>query len=301
MDIKIDKFKLIAGGMGGMEIWRTEPVRKNDVVTLDRVHRKRDVPIDKPLREKVQKLKYFYLLLTRHYMSPFDKYMDHENKSPLPIKDMDSIPQGQLLLKHLWNDTAITGVSMKDDGFVITGSIESLDGKKIGISTPYVTAEDDYAFYSEAIDFIHEISREINKYLYSNLLPLHDAREKYMLENDLKSLTKEDEDKLTEMLIDRLHEKGAIVIMGSDENIPDALAPVGRESEDLVVHHSRNNLTHGRFDDGQQEDDDGQIIFGENKGKVPNDFAAPSDSMQPENLAEMESSDNMLIEDDDMS
>jgi hypothetical protein len=311
MNLKIDKFKLIANGYDGIEVWRTEPVKKGSIITLDRVHRTRDIQLDKPLREKIQKLRYHFLLITRHWVAPYDRYFDHETFTPLPLpKEGVTIPPGQMLLRSLWNDTMITGAVIKPEAFMITGSIVAANDVKIGLSTPLVSSDDDYHFYMETYGFLLDICKDINEYLYSNLLPLTDAREQYMIENNLASLSKEDEEALMEKLIGKLHDQGAIIMMseGGDMPVLEEIIP-NREAVDGELHKSRNNMAPGRYQDSEEvslfetepdsedDEDDGQIIYGENKGKVPNDFIVGSSEKGPENLSDMESSENMLLED----
>lgn len=295
--MKIDKFKLIAGGIEGIEVWRTEPVKKGTLISMDQVHRTRKVQIDKPLREKIQKLRYFFLCLTRHWMSPFDKYFNSETLEPMPLAPKDGVlPVGQELLKSLWNDTAITGVSVKEAGFVITGTIECIEGKKMGVSTPFITSEDDFHFYMETMELINEIGDEINKYLYSRLLPIEDAKEQYMLENNLKSLDESQINALTEELITRFQEKGAIILMNSEDDVDALEAPAEGA---VTLHQNKAVIAKGRYEEMQgmdEEEEPEQIIIPENKGKVPMTYAV-GETTVPEDLSEMEHSENLLEDD----
>ena len=282
--MKIDKFKLISGGMDGIEVWRTEPVKKGNIVSLDSVHRIRRVQLDRPLRQKIQGLKYFFLHLTRHWISPYDKYFDNELMMPMKVPEGKAeLPMGHRYLLELWNSSSITGVSIKEAGFVITGVVEVLDGKKIGLSTPFVTSDDDYHFFLEATGMINDICDEINKYLYSRLLPLQEAREEYMIENNLSTLSEDQENALTEMLIQKLQDKGAIILM--NENPMEALEAVNMNEEvpEVVINTPRQTIADGMYtkseevDEDMREEDDGplvtedeeQIIIPENKGVVP--------------------------------
>lgn len=271
--MKIDKWKLIAGGIEGIEVWRTEPVKKGNLVTLDQVHRVRKIQIDKSLRESIQGLKYYFLQLTRHWIAPFNNYFDKEHMKPLPFP-VEDVKAPHKILKSLWNDTAITGVSVKSEGFVITGTIESVPDKKIGLATPFITSEDDFGFYMEAIEMIEKISDEINKYLYSRLLPIEEAKEQYMLENKKTSLSEDEENELIEKLIDKFQEKGAIVIM-SDDNEMEALEAPGEP--EVVLHKSKTVINKEGVERAEElppdipEDYPEQIIIGENRGMIPSE------------------------------
>ena len=274
--MKIDKFKLIAGGIEGIEVWRTEPVKKGNIVTLDQVHRIRRIQIDKSLREDIQGLKYFLLQLTRHWIPPFNNYFDLGTMRPLPFPDSD-VKGPHKILKSLWNDTMVTGVSVKVDGFVITGTIESVPDKKMGISTPFITSEDDIGFYFDAIEKIEHVADQINKYLYSRLLPIEEAREQYMLENKKESMTEQEESDLIEKLIDKFQEKGAIVLMSDQQDIEALEAPNG--DHDVTVHQSRTVINKEAIPEAEEsiQEMEEQIIIGENVGQIPNDTIAGGD------------------------
>ncbi len=271
--MKIDKFKLISGGIEGIEVWRTEPVKKGNLITIDQVRRVRRIQIDKSLRESIQGLKYYFLQLTRHWIAPYNNYFDKYTMKPM-LFPKDDVKAPHKILKVLWNDTSITGLSVKNDGFVITGTIESIPDKKIGISTPYITSEDDIGFYMEAMEKIEKIGEEINKYLYSRLLPIEEAREQYMLENKKTSITEAEDEALIEKLVQKFQEKGAIVIM-SDENDIEALEVSG--NNDLTIHKSRTVINKEGIPSADilppdiPDDAPEQIIIKENKGVEPKD------------------------------
>lgn len=276
--MNIDKFKLIAGGYGGIEVWRTEPVKKGNIISLDLVHRTRKIQIDRQLREQIQSLRYFYLALTRHWVPPFNQYFDFDIYKPKPIEENTEMKSGERLMRALWNDTTITGVTTKENGFVITGFIEVVPEKKLGISTPFITAEDDFAFYNEAMEGIGKIHEAINMYLYHNILPLSEAREDYMLETGKTKLSAEEENTILESLVEKFHEQGAIVLMGEGDYQNALMAP-----EETELHQGKTVINKERYPLAEEEIEE-QIIYPENKGKFSEETLVGGETMIDDNI-----------------
>ena len=180
--MNISKFKLRSGGIDGVTIHAIEKMPHENMMFLDEVSRTRKVPISDSLRKKIQNLKYFYLNLTSHWISPYNKYFDLKEYEILPVVPVDDkIPQGQTLLHDIWNKTSITGVTIKNGGFVITGEIEVVDGKKLGIATPFITEEDDLSFYMDAIKHIEDIMEELASAIETRMLPMPENKQQMMI------------------------------------------------------------------------------------------------------------------------
>ena len=164
--MNISKFKILDGGLSGVRIESIEKMPHENMMFLDDVQRTRKVPLSDELRNKIQNLKYFYLNLTSHWISPFNNYFDLSEYKLGPLVEKDGkMPQGQSLLHDIWNHTKITGVTIKNGGFVITGEIEVVEGKKIGIATPFITEEDDLSFYLDARKHIENIMNDLPRLL----------------------------------------------------------------------------------------------------------------------------------------
>ena len=217
--MNITKFKLRAGGFDGVTVEGIEKMPHENMMYLDDVLRTRKVPISDELREKIQNLKYFYLNITSHWIAPYNKYFDLKEYKLLPLTMVnDQIPQGQTLLHDIWNHTKITGVTVKNGGFVITGEIEVVDGKKIGLSTPFITEEDDLSFYMDAIKKIEDILEDLSSAIETRALPMPKDKAQMMIsfgENaeEMESLSM---DEIEQKIVNRLIDKGAIIMM--DEN-----------------------------------------------------------------------------------
>jgi len=220
--MNITKFKLISSGVGGIEVQAIEGIRQKNMIILDHVTRVRELPIPKPILEKINSLKYFYLNLTSHWIEPYNKYFDLNKYEILPPEKNASdgkMPKAQQLLYDIWNHTRITGATVKSGGFVITGDIEVVEGKKIGIPTPFITEEDDVSFYIMTMEKIDSIMNEISDYLTSHALPEHVDKDMMLA---LGARIVEDErltdDQMEERLLDRFIEKGIIVMVDSESS-----------------------------------------------------------------------------------
>lgn len=217
--MNISKFKLRSGGLDGVIIEGIEKMPHNNMMYLDDVSRTRKVPLSDELRDKIQNLKYFYLNLTSHWIPPFNKYFDLKEYKLLPIVLVnDQVPQGQSILHDIWNHTKITGVTIKNGGFVITGEIEVVEGKKLGVATPFITEEDDLSFYMDAIKKIEDIMEDLSNAIETRALPMPKDKAQMMISfgekpEDVESLSM---DEIEQKLVNRLIDKGAIIMM--DEN-----------------------------------------------------------------------------------
>lgn len=216
--MNISKFKLLDGGLSGVRIESVEKMPHENMMFLDDVSRTRKVPLSDELRAKIQNLKYFYLNLTSHWISPFNKYFDLQEYKLLPLVEVDGKqPQGQTLLHDIWNHVKITGVTIKNGGFVITGEIEVVEGKKIGLATPFITEEDDLSFYLDARKHIEDIMNDLSLALESRALPMpKDKQMAISFGEDDEKVESMDMDELEQRFIDRLMEKGAIIMMSDD-------------------------------------------------------------------------------------
>ena len=214
--MNISKFKLRSGGLDGVIIEGIEKMPHENMMYLDDVSRTRKVPLSDELREKIQNLKYFYLNLTSHWIPPFNKYFDVKEYKLLPIVLVnDQVPQGQSILHDIWNHTKITGVTIKNGGFVLTGEIEVVEGKKLGIATPFITEEDDLSFYMDAIKKIEDIMEDLSSAIETRALPMPKDKAQMMISfgekpEDVESLSM---DEIEQKLMNRLIEKGAIIMM----------------------------------------------------------------------------------------
>lgn len=213
--LEVAKFKLIDGGRGGIIIEGREAVQlSNTYQVIDEIKRTRKLVLSEDVIGKVQRLKYFFLNCTGHWMSPFNKYYDILENKALPINPgLDGkIKDGQELLRNLLNKTVITGISYSSGGFVITGSIETVLGKKVVINTPFITEEDDLGFYSSAVECIGDCIHTIVNTFSSNVLPQIDPKT-ILSEEEMKGLNMSE---LTNLVVEKLVDRNMIMLIKED-------------------------------------------------------------------------------------
>jgi hypothetical protein len=215
--MNISKFKLISGGWIGIQVEAIESVVQGAVTILDKVSRTRPYPVPDYIRNGIQKLKYFYLNLTGHWVEPFNKYFDMDTYE-MKVPEGGSVEsRSYVILQSLLNHTEITGVSTRNAGFCITGTIETVEGKKMGYSTPFITEEDDVSFYIEATDKINIIIDDIAKLLRSTKAIEFNAgnvaKAIGMSTEVTEGLSKQE---MIDLVIEGLHQRGAIVLEPGD-------------------------------------------------------------------------------------
>jgi len=208
--MKITKFKLIKGGEEGIEIEAKEYLASGNYQIVDSVKRKRNLAIPKDTLREIRKLKYYYLNLTGHWISAYAQYFDNEKKELLPVT-VDS-SKAHLTAKELWNKTEVTGAAFSGPGFILTGKIETVDGKFCGIATPIITDQDDIGFYEECLDVLGAIESNIISYVTSKQILWSDQKETVS-----KSITEgKTEDEVIGLVADKFIERGFLVMMGDE-------------------------------------------------------------------------------------
>jgi hypothetical protein len=248
--MKISKFRLINEGFTGVSVEAVESINQGNLTVLDKVSRLRTYPVPEHIRAKISKLKYFYLNLTHHWIDPFDKCFDNETYDFVKLGDQEP-PKSYIILQTLMNHTKVLGVTMKNSGFVIIGTIESVEGKKISISTPFVTEEDDVSFFTEASDKIEEIMNDIAGLLKSTIALPFDEKQVLMAkgfkEDDIAGYSKQE---MIDMVIEGLQDKGAIVLMNSDGTEPAAITDGTAPSK---LHQKSGSIDSHRTKDAIEE------------------------------------------------
>lgn len=186
--MKTEKFKLIDNGNNGVEVWGKEyrPSPKNPrIICVDPVSRKRRLPFSDDMYEKLGRLKYFFLNLTGHWVPPYSKYFNLNTLTPELVPEGEEPAKGFLLMRSLLNRTRVTGVTLTEMGFVMTGIIEVVGDKVIGLSTPHITEDDDVGFYGSATDEIYKVFDMIDKFVDAPVLTEAAAR-KMLAEHGIK-------------------------------------------------------------------------------------------------------------------
>ena len=242
--LEITKFKLIDGGRSGITIEAREGVQlSGNYQVIDKVSRERKLILPDTIIAKIQQLKYYFFNCTGHWMAPFNAYYDLNAHEVLPMvaDENGKVKSGHEILHKLWQRTEITGVSFKSGGFVITGKIESVEGKKTVINTPFITEEDDLGFFSSAVEKIEECVKDIVMHFSTHALPSY-RPETILSEEEMKGLNMKE---LTDIVVNKLVDRNMIMLI-KDE---------GGEEEpmDTITHSSKtidsDNIPNGSIED----------------------------------------------------
>lgn len=205
---KIISFKLNDDGYKGVTVVRVEAVQKKDsdgniTTIMDEVTRPRKLPIPASLRKTIDQLKFHYLYLTRHFQPEWREYMQDGAVVDESFKDA-----GYKNCVKLWTDTTITGLNLKM-GIQISGKLEMLEDKIIGVPTPVVSDEDDYQYKDELDKVVREVCKAVNEYLDDKTLKLMTG-DQYMM----KFATDKDRENISnpeEYMIDKLTKAGYFI------------------------------------------------------------------------------------------
>jgi len=252
--MNIMKFKLLNEGNDGIVVEAKEYLASGHFKIVDDVKRTRKVMVSDELKKEVNKLKYFLLNLTGHWIAPYSKFYDNQSYSILPITDAEP-SKVHLLLKYLWNIISVTGAKATKKGFLLTGTIEAVEGKKMGFSTPFITADDDIGFFSEAQTVLDNIAKEISGYLRAQAIPIDQAIKE--LPEELKSGKNKDE--IVEAVFEYMMKRGAIIMM--DNEASDTMLNENNNEDESVLHKSTRTIDaklqqEAKNDDSEEEESD---------------------------------------------
>jgi hypothetical protein len=294
--MEIFDFKLISGGRGGIKIDAREFFGEGNIQIMDKVQRERKIQLPMELIDKIQGIKYYFLNITGHWIDRYNEYYDKERFTIVapqgePVKSYE-------LARALWQKTEITGAKIIDSKIIIKGSIEVVDGKVMGLSTPKISIEDDFSFFNELYDFLSDICNDIELALSNPMVRLEQTKQ-IILEEKIKELTEDDVEGLTETEIIEQYanvlEKHGLFVMRPDA--PDAIG-TGNPTE---VHKS-NGTIGAQGEDGieiKSEEDipettDQEVdLSGMNEDDYPD---AEADKKGVSDLEKFEHSENMGLQ-----
>jgi len=250
--MQISRFKLIDHGRGGIVIEGKESVQIGaSYAVVDSIKRERRLMLSEDIMCKINELKYYFYNLTGHWVSPYNNYYDavnHRMHDIVPDKD-GKIKPGHEMLRTLWSRTEITGISYKNGGFVITGEIEAVEGKKVVINTPFIVEDDDIGFFHDAMDKIEECIRIIISFINAKHLPEFDPK-KYLSDEEMSD---KDVNELSKKVVDKLIDKGLIVLVGSDDH---PRLPFTKEDNGITVHADTGNIDSDNIPELEEEETD---------------------------------------------
>ena len=210
--MQIKKFKLINDGYDGIKVLYAEAIKVKKAAAIDTIERTRNIPVPLVLKAKIAGLTYFFLNLTRHWVSPFNNYFNlttYDLKSVEPGKK--EMKKSEELLRNLWNDTTITGASINNGDIIITGKINVFGDKVMGFATATICAEDDFGFYEELKTRLDEIGDDIAELLSQSEIVL-DAKQMMFSFPDAKDGKEMTADELADTMLEKLSDKGAVIL-----------------------------------------------------------------------------------------
>jgi len=237
---EITEFKLFKKGYMGVEaqIKAFYESPEDGRTIVEGGSRSRSLPIGEMLRKEINKLKYSYLVLTGHWIQPFNDRFDTEKMEPRVPREDESYDGPWQVLIDLWQKTVITGAKITPDReFLIKGYLEIIDKKPVNITTPQINMTDDFSFFDDTINMLNSISKGIIEYFTVGHI-LEQPR------NTLKELAGYEEEQINELtdeeieeqLIEILESKGAIILKHTDTpktELPEAVKEeMAKDAED---------------------------------------------------------------------
>jgi len=294
--MRISNFKLLTGGRDGIEVWAEEYIDAGDYKCVYTVHRTRKIPLSDSLIEDVQKLKYFFLNLTAHWIQPYSNHYSSIDKKLLEVPAEDP-KKTHLIIKDIWNRVTITGAAYTDNGFVLTGTLEITENKKMGFATPHITEEDDIGFFTDCMETLHEAARAVSKYFRTYSLPLETARK--VLPEEAKTMSP---DELVNKAMEKFADEGAVILVRDQENIGESEEEPGTVLHENTGSIDGKNLPEAKGEKSQPGKDDGPFGkpasdkgFGADvSGEAARD-RQDGDSGPPGDMSNLEHSENMGI------
>lgn len=219
----IGSFKLHKKGLEGIEISSEQLSRSiqadNNEIFQDNVNTFRKHQVPQPIIDATERLKFYFLSLTGHWIDLYDPYIDKETGMLHPLPENPK--RGHIYLKTLWQSTTVTQVKFSEAFIQIMGTIDVIDDKPLPINPPKITHEDGLEWYMEAGKRIKGIFKLLVQYFSTVPLKTADDYRKYLVANtpeeqkaDIASF---DDEQVMNKVIDRLSNAGAIIMM--DEEI----------------------------------------------------------------------------------
>jgi hypothetical protein len=221
----IGSFKLHKKGEEGIEISSEQLSRPfttedgdSDEVFEDKVNTFRKASVPAPILNSIGKLKYYFLNLTGHWISLYDKYIDMTTMELIPLDENAS--KGQQHLKALWQATTVTQVKYSSGTMQIMGVLDIVDSKPLPINPPAVTPEDELGWYEDAKDRIEAIFQLLVQYF--STAPLKDIEDyrRYLLdradEATKPSISAFTDEQVMNTVLDGLSRRGYTILADAD-------------------------------------------------------------------------------------
>lgn len=249
--MKIKSFNLLDYGRNGMVAIFEEQNLHDTITVKDEIKKKRKIPIPVPLRIKINTIKYYFLILTGHWIDEWDNYLKNDKIIEKDVDKDTTMKWDYRAVVRLFDNTTITGISVNDGAFTISGEVKTLGDKMIMVTTPACGLDDDedFPYYDDAINKIYDIFSSVKEYLQNKQFLKQDPKQ-YLLELTTNQTEKERISSLTEKdaemeQLRQLEKKGVIMIMSDmreamnldgDNDIPETESD---EDEKTVVFQAK--------------------------------------------------------------
>lgn len=170
---KVNKIKVLDCGRKGILIEFVEPAIKNGESVIDEKTIKRPMPLPSSIKDSINRTKIYYLKLTGHWLNEWDAFVKDMSNSISFEEDMPAIA------RTLIDNTRINGIKNNNNGFVISGFVNTLGLKGCAINTPLVTENDvdEYEYYDEVHDLIIEIFNDVKEHAIATKVEMPDAKQ----------------------------------------------------------------------------------------------------------------------------
>ena len=217
---EITEFKLFKKGYMGVEaqIKAFYESPEDGRTIVESGSRSRSLPIGEMLRKEIKKLKYSYLVLTGHWIQPFNDRFDTEKMEPRVPGEGESYDGPWQVLIDLWQKTVITGAKITPEReFLIKGYLEIIDKKPVNITTPQINMTDDFLFFDDTINMLNNISKGIIEYFtVGHILEQPRSTLKELAGYEEEQINERTDEEIEEQLIEILESKGAIILKNTD-------------------------------------------------------------------------------------
>jgi len=216
----IGSFELRKRGEAGIKIC-SEQLSKSIVsesdgtIYHDEVNTFRKDSVPRHILDAINRLKFFYLNLTGHWIDLYDQYLDNETYLLEPVGE--NAKAGRRHLQALWETTWVTQAKIDNNSFSLIGMLEVVDGKMLNISPPKVSPDDDLNFYENAREVIQGIIGLLVQYFSTAAISDVADYRKYLLahadESAKGEIAKFDEAQIVNKVMDEFSKQGAIIMM----------------------------------------------------------------------------------------
>lgn len=222
--MKIQKFKLIDGGLSGIEVEGIESSQKEDNTTVLVDSRKKyHVPVPSDITQLVQALKYYLLELCQLLPANADNFFEENKYRKMRDYDKTMDRHWYAHVEALVRACTITGFSFRDKIIIVTGKMRGMEDSVYALNSGAFNTETiaKDAFEEDLIEVVSEIRKEIRSFVEDARIRKMNSRQ-YLLnlfEKDEKKADQvramTDEETQAEQ-VKILEQKGWIVFKGEE-------------------------------------------------------------------------------------